>query len=57
MIRSLNSHGTRSSMGREAGLTLVELIVTVAILGFLASAAVPLASERRWARRGPGPAR
>jgi general secretion pathway protein G len=32
-------------MGREAGLTLVELIVTVAILGFLASAAVPLA---RW---------
>ena len=45
MIRSLNSHGTRSSMGREAGLTLVELIVTVAILGFLASAAVPLA---RW---------
>jgi general secretion pathway protein G len=45
MIRSLNSHGTRSDMGREAGLTLVELIVTVAILGFLASAAVPLA---RW---------
>jgi general secretion pathway protein G len=45
MIRSLNSHGTRSGMGREAGLTLVELIVTVAILGFLASAAVPLA---RW---------
>jgi general secretion pathway protein G len=32
-------------MGREAGLTLVELIVTVAILGLLASAAVPLA---RW---------
>jgi general secretion pathway protein G len=32
-------------MGRETGLTLVELIVTVAILGFLASAAVPLA---RW---------
>jgi general secretion pathway protein G len=45
MIRSLNSHGARSGMGREAGLTLVELIVTVAILGFLASAAVPLA---RW---------
>jgi general secretion pathway protein G len=45
MIRSLNSYGARSGMGREAGLTLVELIVTVAILGFLASAAVPLA---RW---------
>jgi general secretion pathway protein G len=45
MIRSLNSHGTRPGMGRETGLTLVELIVTVAILGFLASAAVPLA---RW---------
>jgi general secretion pathway protein G len=45
MIRSLNSHRTHPGMGREAGLTLVELIVTVAILGFLASAAVPLA---RW---------
>jgi general secretion pathway protein G len=45
MIRSLNSYRARSGMGREAGLTLVELIVTVAILGFLASAAVPLA---RW---------
>lgn len=44
-MRSLNSHRARSAMGREAGLTLVELIVTVAILGFLASAAVPLA---RW---------
>ena len=29
--------------GSEAGLTLVELIVTVAILGILASAAVPIA--------------
>jgi general secretion pathway protein G len=29
--------------GRQAGLTLVELIVTVAILAILASAAVPLA--------------
>jgi general secretion pathway protein G len=28
---------------REAGLTLVELIVTVAILGILASAAIPIA--------------
>jgi general secretion pathway protein G len=45
MMRSLNSHRARSAMGHEAGLTLVELIVTVAILGFLASAAVPLA---RW---------
>jgi general secretion pathway protein G len=36
---------TRSGHGRrgQAGLTLVELIVTVAILGILASAAVPLA--------------
>ncbi len=29
--------------GRDAGLTLVELIVTVAILGILASAAIPIA--------------
>jgi general secretion pathway protein G len=33
----------RSSRGGQAGLTLVELIVTVAILGVLASAAVPIA--------------
>ena len=34
----------RQIVGRgEAGLTLVELIVTVTILGILASAAVPIA--------------
>jgi general secretion pathway protein G len=32
--------------GRQEGLTLVELIVTVAILAILASAAVPLARFR-----------
>jgi len=32
-----------SPRGREAGLTLVELIVTVAILAIVASAAVPVA--------------
>jgi general secretion pathway protein G len=45
MIRSLSSRTSLSPQGREAGLTLIELIVTVAILGLLASAAVPLA---RW---------
>jgi general secretion pathway protein G len=35
-----------AAAGREAGLTLVELIVTVAILAILASAAVPLARFR-----------
>lgn len=45
MIRSLNTRTSASPDGREAGLTLIELIVTVAILGLLASAAVPLA---RW---------
>jgi general secretion pathway protein G len=45
MIRSLSPRTSSSSHGREAGLTLIELIVTVAILGLLASAAVPLA---RW---------
>jgi general secretion pathway protein G len=45
MIRSLRSRTSLSPLGREAGLTLIELIVTVAILGLLASAAVPLA---RW---------
>jgi general secretion pathway protein G len=33
----------RLRRSREAGLTLVELIVTVAILGILASAAIPIA--------------
>jgi general secretion pathway protein G len=45
MIRSLSSRTSLSPHGREAGLTLIELIVTVAILGLLASAAVPIA---RW---------
>jgi general secretion pathway protein G len=35
-----------AAAGRQAGLTLVELIVTVAILAILASAAVPLARFR-----------
>jgi general secretion pathway protein G len=34
---------TAQPRGSQAGLTLVELIVTVAILGILASAAVPIA--------------
>jgi general secretion pathway protein G len=36
----------RSKSGSPAGLTLIELIVTVAILAILASAAVPLARFR-----------
>ncbi len=36
-------HKRRDGRQKEAGLTLVELIVTVAILGILASAAVPIA--------------
>jgi general secretion pathway protein G len=36
----------RSKSGSQAGLTLIELIVTVAILAILASAAVPLARFR-----------
>lgn len=45
MIRWMQRQGAYSTASRQAGLTLVELIITVAILGFLASAAVPLA---RW---------
>ncbi len=41
--RVLRSRGAICARDREAGLTLVELIVTVAILGILASAAVPIA--------------
>ena len=39
MRRNLRSPGA----GREAGLTLVEMIVTVAVLAILAGAAVPIA--------------
>lgn len=41
--RVIRSRGAVRARDREAGLTLVELIVTVAILGILASAAVPIA--------------
>jgi general secretion pathway protein G len=47
MYRDLNSRDWRQpASGSEAGLTLIELIVTVAILAILASAAVPLARFR-----------
>ena len=39
----LTSYKTKGRQNREAGVTLVELIVTVAILSILASAAVPIA--------------
>ena len=38
-----------TAAGRQSGLTLVELIVTVAILAILASAVVPLARFQRQA--------
>jgi len=41
--RRLLQAGPHSARRGQAGLTLVELIVTVAILGILASAAVPIA--------------
>jgi general secretion pathway protein G len=44
-MRRFNSRRCRRARDGEAGLTLVELIVTVAILAILASAAVPVA---RW---------
>ena len=43
MCQPIPSRKVLQTRGREAGLTLVELIVTVAILGILASAAVPIA--------------
>ena len=42
-MRFILYNGGKGNADREAGLTLVELIVTVAILSILASAAVPIA--------------
>jgi len=43
MQYNARANSETSAIGKQAGLTLVELIVTVAILAILASAAVPLA--------------
>jgi general secretion pathway protein G len=46
-LRVETKNRNRGSQGREAGLTLVELIVTVAILAVLASAALPVTRFER----------
>jgi general secretion pathway protein G len=46
MQYDLRQRRMKTTPGSQAGLTLVELIVTVAILAILASAAVPLARFR-----------
>jgi general secretion pathway protein G len=42
-LKTRDLRGKAAKRGNQAGLTLVELIVTCAILGILASAAVPMA--------------
>jgi len=46
MQYKLRQRSANVTPGKQAGLTLIELIVTVAILAILASAAVPLARFR-----------
>lgn len=46
MQYNLRPRSANGTPGKQAGLTLIELIVTVAILAILASAAVPLARFR-----------